>query len=74
MIADATSRRGELDVVAVAGAQYGDGRAKRCVLLYPASRDVELTAAGPRQLDAALLNPADSRRDGTSAAAMVASS
>lgn len=68
------SRHDGVDVVvAVAGAQYGDGRVKRYVLLYPDIRGVELTVAGPRQLAAALLNAADSRRDGTSAAAMAAS-
>lgn len=45
--------------VAVEGTQYVDGRLERRVTLYSDSCDVELSAAGARQLAAALLDAAD---------------
>ncbi|WP_322860114.1 hypothetical protein U8D42_12735 [Mycobacterium europaeum] len=45
--------------ITVEGTQYVDGRVERRVTLYPNSSDVDLTAAGARQLAAALLNAAD---------------
>jgi hypothetical protein len=46
--------------VAVEGEQYVDGSVVRYVVLRLASADAELTAAGSRQLAAALLDAADS--------------
>lgn len=47
-------------VVVVQGSQYTDGRVDRYIAVHPPGVCEELTAAGARQLAAALLDAADS--------------